>query len=98
MSFLLSLSRSLSFLIFLVRFADGKPGETEADPEETISEERHLLLVVLAGAEASERAIFFNVRDFFLGSCPVLGVAAALGLGTGASGGRAAGGVSSKDG
>lgn len=66
-SFLLSLSLSLSFLIFLVRFVEGNPGETGADPEVTISDERHLLLVVLEEDKDSDWPIFFNVRDFFFG-------------------------------
>lgn len=65
-SFLLTLSRSLSFPIFLVRFTDGRPDEMEADPDVTVSEERHLPLVLLE-EEDSDWPIFFDVRDFFFG-------------------------------
>lgn len=67
-SFLLPLSRSLSFPIFLARFAEGRPDVTEAEPEVTVSEERHLLLVLLEEEEEdSDWPIFFNARDFFFG-------------------------------
>lgn len=46
-SFLLLLSRSLSLTIFLVRFTEGRPDETVAEPEVTDIEERHLLLVLV---------------------------------------------------
>lgn len=58
-SFLLLLSRSLSFPIFLARFTEGIPDETEAEPDVTVSEERHLLLVLL-DEEDSDWPIFFN--------------------------------------
>lgn len=41
--FLLPLSLSLSLTIFLARFASPRPEETVAEPEVTVSEERHLL-------------------------------------------------------
>lgn len=67
-SFLLPLSLSLSFPIFLARFAEGRPDETEAEPEVTDSEDRHLLLVLLEEEEEdSDWPIFFNARDFFFG-------------------------------
>lgn len=91
-SFLLPLSRSLSFPILRALFTDGNPGETEAEPEVTVREDKHFLVVLL-----EEGSDFCSARDFFFGRfCPDLVMA--LGLGMAGSGGRAAGGVSSKEG
>lgn len=59
-SFLLPLSRSFS--IFLPRLAEGR--SAEAEPEVTVSEERHLLVVLLEDEEDSD---FFSAFDFFFG-------------------------------
>lgn len=66
-SFRLPFSRSLSFPIFLARFAEGRPDEMEAEPEVTVSEERHLFLVLLEEVDDSDWPIFFKPRDFFFG-------------------------------
>lgn len=61
-SFRQSLSRSLSLLIFLALFAEVRPDEMDAEPDVTVNEERHLLLVLLEDEdEDSDWPIFFNV-------------------------------------
>lgn len=96
-SFLLPFSHSLSFPVFLTRFARGRPGETGAASVVADGAERHLLLVLLEEEEDEED--WTDFFTFFLGRCrPVLGVVLALGVGTGGSGGRGGGGVSSSDG
>lgn len=59
-SFLQPLSRSLSLPDFLARFADVRPDEMDVEPDVTVSEERHLLLVLLE-EDDSDWPIFFNV-------------------------------------
>lgn len=98
-SFLLVLSGTLSFPTFLTRFTEERPDETEEGSEVTISEERHLFLVLLEDECDSAWLTFFTVRDFFFGWClPGFVTVLDFGLGAGGSGGGGAGGVSSKDG
>lgn len=57
-SFLQPLSRSL--LIFLLLFADVRPDEIDAEPDVTINDERHLLLLLLED-EDSGWPVFFDL-------------------------------------
>lgn len=63
-SFLLLFSLILSFPNFLILFADERLGAMEERSEETVNEDRHLLVALLEEEEASD---FFIVWDFFFG-------------------------------
>lgn len=98
-SFLQLLSCSLFFLIFLVRFSEGRPERPEADaePDVTFSEERCFVLDLLEDKDgvsywSTSFSFFFWWRRAVFGALLVCGV-----WGTSGSGGRPAGGVSSNN-
>lgn len=97
-SFLLLLSCSLFFLVFLLLFSEVRPERpgTDADPDVTFSEERCLVLDLLEDKDdVSYWSASFSF--FFWWRRVAFGAVLTGGAGTSGSGGRPAGGVSSNN-